>query len=94
MNNTIIAPLITEKSMSQAKLGKFTFKVDKEANKKAIKQVVEKRFGVSVVGVTTIIVKGKTQRVGARRAEVTITSWKKAVVTLKKGEKIDLFELA
>ena len=78
----------------QVKLGKFTFKVDKTANKNAIKQVIEKRFGVSVINVTTITVKGKTQRVGARRAEVKVTSWKKAVVTLKKGEKIDLFELA
>ncbi len=89
----IISPLITEKSMQDAGNSKFTFQVLKEANKNQIKKEVQDRFKVSVIHVSTITVKGKTTRVGARRSEKKLTSWKKAIVTLKPGEKIGLFEL-
>lgn len=93
MNNIIISPMITEKSMIDAGLGKFTFKVFKGANKTEIKNVVEKNFGVNVTHISTNILKGKMQRVGSRRAEVKVADYKKAVVTVKKGQKIGLFEL-
>lgn len=91
--NVIISPLITEKSMQDAGNSKFTFKVFKGANKTEIKKEVEKRFSVSVVNISTSILKGKTMRVGARRTGKKLSPWKKAIVTLKKGEKIGMFEL-
>ncbi len=91
--SAIIQALITEKSMLDAGNGKFTFKVLKTANKDEIKKEIEKRFSVNVTKITTNILKGKSIRVGARRNEKSLTAWKKAIVTLKKGEKIGLFEL-
>lgn len=89
----IISPLITEKSMIDAGNGKFSFRVSKSANKNDIKKEIEKRFSVNVVGISTNILKGKTVRTGNRRTEKKISDVKKAIVTLKKGEKIGLFEL-
>lgn len=94
MNNTSLIPVITEKSMRDVKSGKFTFRVSREVDKKEVRDAVEKRFKVSVTGISTNLVKGKTLRSGSRRVERELTSWKKAIVTLKKGEKIDLFETA
>lgn len=90
--NTIISPIITEKSMDNVAKSKFTFKVNKSASKKQIKKTVEKKFNVNVTKVVISNVKGKTKRFGQRRTEVRMASWKKAMVELKKGQKIDLFE--
>lgn len=90
--DVIIAPIITEKSMKEAGLSKFTFKVTKTADKKIIAKAVGDKFKVNVVSVATSIVKGKTQRFGTRRVETALSDWKKAIVKLKSGEKIDLFE--
>lgn len=89
----IISPVITEKSMAQAALGKYTFKVDIKANKNAIKHAIEKNFNVSVTGVSTITIKGRSARVGQRRIEKKLSPFKKAIVALRPGEKIGLFEL-
>lgn len=91
--NIIISPLITEKSMSDAAKEKFSFIVLKSANKKEIKKEVELRFGVNVVSVSTNMLKGKKVRVGAKRAEKKVSDIKKAIVSVKKGQKIGLFEL-
>lgn len=91
--SVIISPLITEKSMKDAADGKFSFKVLKSANKNDIKKRVEKNFNVNVTHVSTSILKGKKTRVGTRRTERKVSDWKKAVVTVKKGQKIGLFEL-
>lgn len=93
MKYVIIKPLITEKSLKNAKNGKFTFQVAKSAQKNAIKKAVQEAFTVNVVDVATAYVKGRTMRIGARRNEIKLTSWKKAVVKLKAGEKIDLFDI-
>lgn len=90
--NIIIKPIISEKSMSQVGLGKFTFEVAKSAGKNEIKKEVEKNFKVNVVSVATIVVKGRKKRTGTRRTEVAESSFKKAIVRLKPGQKIDLFE--
>jgi len=92
INTILIGPIITEQSMGQASKGKFTFSVAKQADKTGIKQAIEKKFNVHVVGVSTVTTKGRTKRVGARRIEKRLSPLKKAVVTLKKGEKIDLFD--
>lgn len=91
-NSVIIRPIITEESMKYVPAGKYSFAVHKKADKGAIKKAINELFGVTVVSVATSVVKGKTHRVGMRRQEVNKTEWKKAVVQVKKGEKIGLFE--
>lgn len=88
----IVKPLVTEKSMSEVSQGKYTFMVLKSATKSAIKHAVKHKFNVTVSSVATSVIKGKSQRVGVRRVEVAKSEWKKATVTLKKGDKIALFE--
>lgn len=83
-------PLITEKNSALQAQGKYAFKVAEEANKEQIKQAVEKAFKVTVTGVNVMMVAGKRRRMRGR--EVTSPSWKKALVTLKSGDKIELFE--
>ncbi len=86
-------PIITEKSTDQAAGGKYTFEVDQRAPKNEIGRAVEKLFGVTVLEVRTANVRGKTTRTGRRRAPGKGSDWKKAVVTLKEGDKIELFEV-
>lgn len=88
----IIRPIITEKSIKDAEDHKYTFQVTKEANKNTIKQTIESMFKVNVIDVATRIVKGGKKRVGPRRIEVAGLVWKKAIVKLKKDQKIELFE--
>ena len=83
-------PLITEKNTVLQAQGKYAFKVAGEANKHQIKQAVEKAFKVKVTAVNVMTVPGKEQRVGKQL--VLSQSWKKAIVTLKLGDKIELFE--
>ena len=83
-------PLITEKNTALQTQGKYVFEVAGEANKHQIEQAVEKAFKVKVIAVNVMTVPGKTRRVG--RQQVLTQSWKKAIVTLKPGDKIELFE--
>lgn len=83
-------PLITEKNTFLQEQGKYVFEVDARANKNQVKQAVEKAFKVKVLSVNMITVPGKTKRYG--RHEVKASSWKKAIVTLGAGDKIELFE--
>ena len=76
----IIKPIVTERSSMGLQEGKYTFKVNKKATKVEIAKAVEKLFGVKVLKVNTMTVKGKTKRV---RYQVGKTSdWKKAIVTI------------
>ncbi len=84
-------PLITEKSaQALAETNRVSFRVKRTANKRQIKKAVEQIFSVTVLGVNTLTVKGKSKRQG-RSVGMTKT-WKKAVVRLQKGDKIDIFE--
>jgi large subunit ribosomal protein L23 len=83
-------PLITEKNSALQAQGKYAFKVAQEANKEQIKQAVESAFKVTVTGVNVMTVPGKRRRMRGR--EITSPSWKKALVSLKPGDKIELFE--
>jgi len=83
-------PLITEKNTMLQAQGKYAFEVAEEANKHQIKQAVEKAFKVKVTLVNVMTVPGKKRRVGRRM--VLTPSHKKAIVTLKPGDKIQLFE--
>jgi len=83
-------PVITEKSTSLLQDNKYTFLVAPGANKTEIKQAVEKIFKVKVEKVNTLRVKGKFKRVRGIPGKTPDT--KKAIVTLKKGDKIEIFE--
>jgi len=84
----IISPNVTEKSTSLSEHNKIVFKVHKGANKKSIKKSIEKIFKVKVVKINTINLKGKVKMV--RNKKAFKPSYKKAIVTLKKGQSIDL----
>jgi large subunit ribosomal protein L23 len=86
----VIKPVITEKTVSMMEEGKYTFRVSKDANKFEIKNAIQDIFKVNVVNVATMNVKGKTKRMG--RSEGKTASWKKAIVTLKEGQQIEVFE--
>jgi len=83
-------PLITEKSTVLQVQGKYAFEVAREAIKPQIKQAVEKALKVKVTAVNVMVVPGKRRRLGRR--EIPARPWKKAIVTLKPGDKIELFE--
>ena len=88
----VIRPIITEQSMEDMDIKKYVFEVAKTATKVEIAKAVEEIFGVRVIKVTTINVKGKTKRVGAN-PQGTTKSWKKAVVKLSEDSKnIEIFE--
>ncbi len=91
LREIIRRPLVTEKS-TQAKEqdNKVTFVVRRDANKIEIARAVEEVFGVRVLEVRTIRMHGKMKRVGVRQGRRP--DWKKAVVTLQEGDRIDLFE--
>ena len=87
----ILAPVITEKSVSVLGEKKYTFRVADGANKIEIAKAVEEIFGVKVAKVNTISMKGKKRRTG--RFEGYTSDWKKAVVTLKEDSKtIEFFD--
>ena len=84
----IISPIVTEKSTNQSEQNKIVFKVNKKFNKKIIKKNIEKIFKVEVTKVN--IVNKKTRRKSTRGKKVKVPGYKKAIVTLKKGQNIDL----
>ena len=86
----LIKPLITEKSTMLIQDNKYTFRVEPRANKTQIKQAVENIFKVKVEKVNTINVKGKKKKV--RNIPGRTSDTKKAIITLKKGDKIEIFE--
>lgn len=84
-------PLITEKSTEEKdKSNKLFFEVDRRSNKIEIKQAVQKIFKVDVLEVSTVNVKGKPKRVG--RYLTKRPDWKKAIVTIKPGQRVEFFE--
>lgn len=90
MHEVIRKPLITEKNAALQAQGKYAFEVDKRANKNLVKAAVEAGFKVTVTGVNVVTMRGKSKRMGRRLVQTP--DWKKAVVTLKAGDKIELFE--
>ena len=86
--DTIISPNITEKSTYLSEFNKVVFKVDINASKDAIKRSIEKIFKVKVTKINTINSKGRTKLVKGKKTKTS--GFKKAIVTLKKGQTIDL----
>jgi large subunit ribosomal protein L23 len=86
----LIAPVVSEKSYHQITENRYTFKVHQDAHKTQIRQAVEELFDVKVVGVNVVKVQPKPKRRGLHRG--TRPGWKKAIVELKAGDRIDIFE--
>ncbi|MAH54496.1 MAG: 50S ribosomal protein L23 [Pelagibacteraceae bacterium] len=86
--DTIISPNITEKATSLSEFNKLVFKVNRNATKNSIKRSVEKIFKVNVIKINTINSKGKRKLVQGKKSFKS--GYKKAIVTLKKGQSIDL----
>ena len=84
----ILSPVVTEKSTNLSELNKITFKVPNGANKKNLKKNIEKIFKVSVTKINIINKKNRTKL--TRGKKVKVSGYKKAIITLKKGQSIDL----
>ena len=91
LHEVLLRPVISEKSVLETERNNYTFAVDREANKFQIREAVEAQFKVNVVGVRVLTVKPKKKRRG-RRQLGTVPGWRKAVVTIEAGQKIELFE--
>lgn len=91
LKDILVRPLVTEKTSSQLGLDEtYAFEVGLAANKIQIKRAIEAFYGVNVVDVRTLIVRGKIKRFGRRFAKRS--NWKKAYVTLATGQSLDLYE--
>ena len=89
-NEVLLAPVVSEKSYSLIGDRKYTFKVHKNAHKTQIRQAVEELFDVQVMGVNIIKVQAKPKRRGMTKG--TRPGWKKAIVQLREGQTIEIFE--
>lgn len=92
MRQVINRPIITEKSMSKTAEGKYLFAVHSRTNKIEIKKTIKEVYNVDPVSVNIIKMRGKERRWRGRVSGRTM-DWKKAIVTLKKGQKIEGFEV-
>jgi large subunit ribosomal protein L23 len=90
IRQVIVEPVISEKSYALMAEGKYTFRVNDRAHKTQIAHAVEEIFGVNVAAVRTAKVRSKPKRRGLTRG--TTRAWKKAIVQLAPGERIELFE--
>ena len=89
----IIRPIDTEKTRYQAsELGQYVFEVDRGTNKIEVKRAIETIFGVKVVAVNVMNMPAKAQSRRGRRRVVRRPEWKKAVITLAEGQRLDVFE--
>jgi large subunit ribosomal protein L23 len=86
----LISPVVSEKSYGQIVQNRYTFKVHQDAHKTQIRQAVEQLFDVKVVDVNVVKVQPKPKRRGLYKG--TRPGWKKAIVQLKPGDKIEIFE--
>ena len=89
-NQVVIKPVITEKATALAEKGKYVFRVSLKATPLEVKGAIEKIYKVKVLKVNFIMVKSRKRKRG--RISGFSSRWKKAIVTLKKGDKIEIFE--
>ncbi len=86
----LLAPIVSEKATALSEENKYVFRVKSEANKHQVKEAVERAYNVTVLKVNIIKKPSKKRRLG--RTEGYVSGFKKAVVTLKKGDKIEIFK--
>jgi large subunit ribosomal protein L23 len=91
VHDILIRPVISEKSVAATERNNYTFAVARDANKFQIKAAVEAEFKVDVLGVRVLSVQPKQKRRG-RKTLGTVPGWRKAIVTIAPGQKIELFE--
>ena len=91
IHTVLLRPVISEKSVLETERNNYTFAVARDANKFQIKAAVEEQFKVNVLGVRVLTVKPK-QKSRGRRQKGTVPGWRKAVVSIEPGQKIELFE--
>ena len=91
VHDILLRPVISEKSVAQTERNNYTFAVARDANKVQIKAAVETEFKGDVLGVRVLTVKPKQKRRG-RRTLGMVPGWRKAIVTIAAGQKIELFE--
>jgi large subunit ribosomal protein L23 len=91
VHDILIRPVISEKSVAATERHNYTFAVARDANKFQIKAAVEAEFKVDVLGVRVLSVQPKQKRRG-RKTLGTVPGWRKAIVTIAPGQKIELFE--
>ena|SRR3990167_2202746 len=89
----LLKALITEKTIAETAKGRFAFVVSLDSTKTEIKKLIEKTFNVKVIKIQTLVMPGKSYRAGKRWVFKYRSDWKKAVVTLEKGQRIDLFDI-
>jgi large subunit ribosomal protein L23 len=91
LDKKLVRPIITEKSISLADENRYVFQVAMQATKGAVEAEIRRVFGVDVLEVHTMILPGKKKRILKTYRFKTTPKWKKAIVKLKEGQKIDLF---
>jgi large subunit ribosomal protein L23 len=91
LHDVLLRPVISEKSTLETERNNYTFAVARHANKHIIKSAVEAEFKVTVLDVRIVSVRSKQKRRG-RRTMGTVPGWKKAIVSIAPGDKIELFE--
>ena len=91
LHDVLVRPLMTERNTELMQQGRYTFEVATDANKMQIKEAVEKAFEVTVVAVNTLHVHRKVRRERTRYRGYR-SGWKKAIVTLAPGQRIEIFE--
>ena len=93
-SEVILRPVVSEKSMDETQRGKYTFRVHSSANKLQVKEAIEELFKVDVLEVNVSTTKAKEKSRNRRRGRIQgwTSPWKKAVVTLAAGQKIEFFE--
>lgn len=94
MRTILLTPLVTEKAMAATKQNAYGFVVLRSATKHQVKETVQSLFKVDVLDIRTMTAKGKTKRVGKRRTTIFHAPVKKAIVTIKKGQTIDVVPTA
>ena len=91
INNILIKPIVTEKSMKNTSANNYTFKVALKTSKNAVANELKRMYNVDAIDVKTMIMPGKQKRILRTRLYSKTNSWKKAVVKLKDGQHLDLF---
>ncbi|MDX9954767.1 MAG: 50S ribosomal protein L23 [Anaerolineae bacterium] len=90
--DVIIRPITTEKSELRKELGQYTFEVNRRANKQQIQDAVSEIYAVTVVSVNVMNMPAKIRHARGRRVNVHLPAWKKAIVTVASGQRIDALE--
>ena len=93
LSRVILGPVISEKSMEHTAINRYTFYVNKKATKKEVSQAVEKQYKVDVLDVKVINIRGKRVTFGKKRIKGKRSDKRKAIVTIKAGQKIEIFDL-